>query len=357
VFIFFYDEVKTMAITDVLTHIRDMLLASEKPLFFFDDDCDGLTSFLLLYRLVKKGKGMIIKSTPELDEKFVQKVEEYAPDLVIILDKPMVTQAFLTHVHALGVPVVWIDHHPPQEREHVLYCNPRLFDDSDTRPTSYWAWRIADQDDWIAMVGIVADWHLEPDVKDRFVRQYPGLIDEHVIRPEEALFNSKVGELVKIFSFNLKGKLSEVNTAIKIMTRLSDPNEVLLQASPRARLLFRKYERINALYAELLSSIPVTDDRLIFFTYEDNKTSLTSELSNELLYRHPDKVIVIAREKSGEMKCSIRSSAIVLPPLLRNAFVGLEGYGGGHDHACGACIKKKDFNAFLARFSKEINAA
>ena len=33
-----------------MNHVRERLMQAEKPLFFFDDDPDGLTSFLLLYR-------------------------------------------------------------------------------------------------------------------------------------------------------------------------------------------------------------------------------------------------------------------------------------------------------------------
>ena len=39
--------------------IRDLVQSSENPLFFFDDDEDGLCSFLLLWKHIKKGKGII----------------------------------------------------------------------------------------------------------------------------------------------------------------------------------------------------------------------------------------------------------------------------------------------------------
>ena len=49
------------------------------------------------------------------------------------------------------------------------------------------------------------------------------------------------------------------------------------------------------------------------------------------------------------MKCSIRSSNIILPPLVEKALVGLNGYGGGHEHACGFNIKTADFEEFVRR--------
>jgi len=82
--------------------------------------------------------------------------------------------------------------------------------------------------------------------------------------------------------------------------------------------------------------------------------SFTSDLSNELLYRYPDKVIIIAREKSGEMKCSLRARNYSLPPIIEKSIQGCRGYGGGHEHACGACIAVEDFDRFLENVSQEL---
>ncbi|MFH1916347.1 MAG: DHHA1 domain-containing protein [Nanoarchaeota archaeon] len=342
---------------DQIRTIQEKLLAAKNPLFLFDDDCDGLTSFLQLYRFVGRGKGVIVKSSPELSVEYVRRVAENAPDLVVILDKPVVQQQFLDSVSEFGIEVIWIDHHPPQVREKVIYFNPRLFNEEDNRPTAYWAWRISHGLIWVAMLGAVSDWHLLEDLRKPFAEKYPDLLPEQVKTPEEALFQTRLGQLIKVCSFNLKGRLSEVNTSIRILTRIEDPFEILEQKTPRGKLLYRKYEKMNVLYEELLSKIEVSEKKIIFYTYKDNKTAMTSELSNELLYRHPGKVIFIAREKSGEMKCSIRSAQYVIPPLLKEALIGIEGYGGGHDHACGACIKKRQFKEFFRRFSALVDAA
>ena len=34
---------------------------------------------------------------------------------------------------------------------------------------------------------------------------------------------------------------------------------------------------------------------------------------------------------------------------------GIEGYAGGHEHACGGNIAKKDFSIFMERFKEKIN--
>ncbi len=90
---------------------------------------------------------------------------------------------------------------------------------------------------------------------------------------------------------------------------------------------------------------------MLVYTYTDDKMSFTGDLSNELVYLFPKKVIIIARSKSGEMKCSLRSATVKVLPILQKALEGVEGYGGGHDLACGACINKRDWEQFLKNFN------
>ena len=333
-----------MAITEKqIDEIRKELENSFRPLIFFDDDPDGLCSFLLLYRLIKEGKGIVVKSSPELDEKFLQKVEEYKPDKIFILDKPMVSQDFLDKIK---VKVIWIDHHEPVKRKKVTYYNPRINDDKDNKPTSYWCYKIVDQDLWIAMVGIIGDWYL-PVFSKEFSKLYPKLLPKKVSKPEVALFKTEIGKLVRVFSFILKGKTQDVMKCVKILTRIKEPNEILNQTTSQGKFIYKRYKQINEQYEELLSGIKATKSKLVVFTYEQDKMSFTADLGNELLFKYPKKVILVGREKNGEVKCSMRSSNIKLPPILKEALKDVDGYGGGHTYACGCCINKKDFNRFV----------
>jgi len=49
-----------------INEIRNHLEKAQNPLFFFDNDNDGLTSFLLLQRYIGRGKGVVIRSFPDL---------------------------------------------------------------------------------------------------------------------------------------------------------------------------------------------------------------------------------------------------------------------------------------------------
>ena len=224
-----------------IAEIHKELHTTENPFIFFHDDPDGLASFLLFYRKIKKGRGMPLKAFPRITADHAQKVENYGADKVFILDIALVDQEF---IDAVGVPKIWIDHHAPQKRENIKYYNPRVTT-GDNIPTPALCYPIVKQDLWIATVGAIGDWYYPPYAED-FKKQYPDLLPKEITTVEEALFNSKVGTLVKLFSFNLKGSTQEVNTAVKVLTRIKTPYEILNQETPAGKLLYKKYQKINS---------------------------------------------------------------------------------------------------------------
>ena len=328
--------------------IKEELDTCNNPLFFFDDDPDGLCSFLLLYRYKKEGHGIVVKAKPYLNMDFILKINEYQPHKIFILDMPNVSQDF---IDAAKVPVIWIDHHPPQDRTSVVYINPRLTD-QEIVPTSYMCYTAVQQDMWIAMIGCIGDWFIPPFI-DEFLQKYGYLAEKKYEAPPEYLFETKIGELVKLFSFNLKGKTSEAHKAIKIFCRIKDPQEILKQETAQAKYVYKKYEKINEMYKQLKQRAFDAEKKdkkkpFLVFLYEENQISLTKDLSNELLYRFPKKIIILGRNKGGEVKCSLRSGTNhSLDKALAKALIGIQGYGGGHEHACGCCIKEEDFPQFL----------
>lgn len=334
-----------------IKQIKDELEHCKRPIFFFHDDPDGLCSFLLFYRHISEGKGVVIKTHPRISEMFIRKVDEYGADKVFVLDIAMVDQEFIDNVK---LPVVWVDHHEPLDRHNVKYFNSRLHGENE--PPSSICYKVVKEDLWIAMAGCIGDWFM-PDFKDEFCKKYPDLMDASIDKPEEALFNTKLGKLVKILSFNLKGKTQDVIKSAKVLTRIESPYEILDRTTSKGNYIYRKYQKIKGAYDELLNSAieKKTEDKILLFPYTHDKMSLTKELSNELLYKFPEKIIIVAREKSGEMKCSIRTSGKKsLSDALAKALVEIEGYGGGHENACGAVIKKEDFEKFLDNLRNEL---
>ena len=330
-----------------IEEIRERIEKSENPLFFFDDDPDGLSSYLLLKRHFGKGKGISVKDVPDYNESFARKVDEHSPDLIVILDVYDINHEFVENVN---VPVIWIDHHMPVKKPGVHYFNPRLLDKNDNRPTSYWCYQITKHDFWVAMTGIVADWHLE--MIDELRKQYPDLLAESVKVPGDVIYNSKYGELIRMFAFLLKGKVSEVRRNISILTKIKDPYELLNKTTARARFVFKRFEKINNEYKMLRDKAFKTKpgNNVLAFTYPSTKTSFSAELSNELIYHFNDKIVVVARDKDDYYRVSVRtgSNGINLNALNSKILNDVNGNIGGHDHAMGGTIKKEDFNKFIS---------
>ena len=230
--------------------LRKEIGEAKNPLFFFDDDQDGLCSFLLLYKINREGKGTMVKSAPILDLKFLYKVKENNPDKVFILDMPIVKQEFLDEIK---VPVFWIDHHQPLKLKKVTYFNPRIKNPNIYCPTTRIAYQInPDKENlWIAMVGCIGDYHL-PDFTPEFIKEYPNLLNKKSTI-DDAIYKDKIGELVRIFSFLFKGKTSDTNKCVKILTRIKSPYEILEQSTPAGKYLYKKFENVNKRYFELIN--------------------------------------------------------------------------------------------------------
>ena len=74
-------------------------------------------------------------------------------------------------------------------------------------------YQIVKQDEWIAMAGSIGDWYM-PDFFKEFAKKNPKLLNG-AKEIGEILFETKLGDLIKILSFNLKGNTSEVRKSIK----------------------------------------------------------------------------------------------------------------------------------------------
>lgn len=335
-----------------IKEIQDALDNSQNPLFFYDDDPDGVCSFIILYRRNKEGKSIIVKSSPKLDMRFFNKIEELNPDKIFILDKPMTEEEFIEKAKR---PVYWIDHHDYVEHTKAKYYNPRKNNPNAYIPTTRMAYQINPDKKimWLAMVGCLGDYYI-PDFAEEFSKEHPELLSS-VKSFKDIMQKESIGTLVRVVSFLLKGPTSEVRKCVKILTRIDNPSEILQQTTSQGKYLYKKFYKIDEEYQKILKNSlgQVTGSKLYTYIYSELKSSFTIDLANEMTTRYPKKVIIIARKKSEEFKCSIRAHYPIKQALL-NALEGIEGYGGGHENACGAVIKEHNWELFLKKFKEEI---
>jgi len=343
-----------------IEEIREHLRKAQNPLFFFDNDADGLCSFLILSRWIGRGKGVAIKSFPSLDENHSRKIYELNPDYVFVLDKPLISKEFSEEVRKLGLPFVWIDHHDldVEVPEGVYYYNPAKIKEGNknksTEPVTYWAYKITEnkEDLWLGMAGCIADNFL-PDFSKNFEEKYPELWKKGVKSAFQALYETEIGRITRIMGFGLKDRTSNVVKMLKFLLKTKNPLDIL-EDVPSNTLLFR-FGQVNKKYQKFLEKAESFAGRgkLLYFQYGGD-LSLSADIANELYYRHPDKIIVVAYLAGTKANLSLRGEKV--KELTAKAIEGLENStGGGHENATGAKVQIEDLPKFKEKIEHLIN--
>jgi len=344
-----------------LMKIRELLEKSINPLYFYDDDPDGVISYLLLKRKFGKGNGVIIRVRGlHLDEEelYLKKINEFNPDLVVFLDKPTLNQNVFDKI---DVGKIWIDHHEIVKVKGVHYYNPRIRNKKDNRPTSYICYKIVKQDMWLAAIGVASDWSLA--LFSEFKKKYPEFLGDvsllRNVKPDDVLYKTKLGELARIISFALKGKTLDVRKNIDTLYKIGDPYEILEKKTDSGRKLSESAEKFKKKYSDLLKN--AVDEnrrskRLIIFRYVADDVSFTADLANELLHRFPGKIIAVCRIKDEQTRISLRSSVgdVELPRIIDKICNEIKCSGGGHEHAAAMEIHKDDFDKFIKLLRKHV---
>jgi len=337
----------------MINEIKEHLDKAQNPLFFFDNDNDGLCSFLLLRRHIERGKGVTIKSFPDLNVSYYRKVKELNPDYIFILDKPMVSEEFLNKVNNDNIPIVWIDHHQTERYNDsfVYYYNPYL-DNKTSEPISYIAYKITSkkEDVWLALIGCISDCYF-PDFYPVFEKQYPELSKKAPSSAFDVLYNSEIGKIARILDFSLKDTTTNVVNMIRYMSKVRGPMEVLEENSKTKQIL-KRYKEINTKYQVLISKArEMAGKDMLYFQY-GGQLSLSSNLANQLSYEYPDKIIIVVYIKGDVANISLRGKGDIRK-LTLEALKGIDGAsGGGHQNATGAKLSVSDLPKFKERVEK-----
>jgi single-stranded DNA-specific DHH superfamily exonuclease len=326
--------------------IRAHLEQSQNPLFLFDNDADGLCSFVILRRAIGRGKGVAIKTYPELSTQYLRKIDEFNPDSVFILDKADVSKEFIEEVAQKGIPIIWIDHHPTKTSPEAISKTYYYNSGESSEPTTYMCQKIFNrqEDSWFAMIGCISDVYT-PDFAKSFGREYPELYS-HELTAFQAMHSTEIGKFTFMLNFGLMNTTTNVVKLMKYLLNASSPYDLLEENSWTAEFHKR--------YAELRSELDVlvvkarekiNDGPVLLFAYS-GKTSMSSILAGRLYFENPDKLIVVAYKKVDKINISIRGKgAKKLTNLIVDKIDGAT--GGGHEEATGAMIPTDAWDQFV----------
>lgn len=333
--------------------IRSHLEKAQNPLFFYDNDEDGFSSYIILRRYIGRGKGVAVKSYPGLDKSYFRKVKELQADYIFILDKPVVDESFFEESEKYNLPIVWIDHHNVDTNykpKSVNYYNPVFNRDKKNEPVTYLSYQVSQkkEDLWIAVAGCVAD-HYLPEFYKNFQEQYPELSIE-TKEPFEVYYNSEIGKVAKMFSFGLKDRITNVIKMQKFMLDAKSPYDVLNESKENFTM-HQKYGQLSKKYNLLLKKAKEFGNqagKVLFFKFGGD-LSIASYLSSEVGFNFKDKVVVMAYENGPKINISMRGGGV--KNILLKTIEELEdATGGGHENAVGAKINSKDWEKFKEIF-------
>ncbi len=337
-----------MLSTKQIEEIKIHLNAAQNPVFFFDNDQDGLCSFLLLQKYIGRGKGFPIKTSPALTKDYFRKVEEFNSDYIFILDKPEVSEEFVLEVEKRNIPIVWIDHHDtPSQKipKYIIYYNPLLGEEKTNEPITYICYKITNrkEDLWLAVVGCISD-NLVPDFYKDFMKDFPDLCKDYK-NAFDIFYGSEIGRIARILGFGLKDRISNVITMIKFLISSEGPHD-FLEENNKNKSIHKRFQEIDKKYQKILLKAKKCGNlsNIIFFKYAGD-TSMSSDIANGLKYLFPDKFIVVVYTKGVKANISARGKNV--REIILKSIEGLENStGGGHENAVGAQIRKEDIGQF-----------
>ena len=337
-----------------LEEIRKLLENSQNPLFFFDNDADGLCSFLILQRALGRGKGVAVKSFPDLNSSYLRKVNELNPDYVVILDKPRVEKAFIEGVYEKAIPIIWIDHHDVQVEKEILEKTHYFNSYPSSEPVTYICYNVfkKESDMWLAMIGCIGDVYM-PDFASKFCEKYPELFNSE-ISAFDSLFTTEVGKAVKMFNFVLKDTTTNVIKFLKFLMKANNLYDILEENS-NTKGFHERYNQLKAVYDKIIKKAEanISDSKLLFFSYS-GETSMSAEISNELFFKYNNKLVVVAFRKQDKANISIRGENA--RKFTLKAIDKIEGAtGGGHETACGVQVPIERLDEFNAELEKLVN--
>lgn len=339
-----------MLVEEKVEEIKEHLERAQNPIFYYDNDADGLCSFLILRRYLGRGKGVAVRSFPDLNASYARKAQELNADYVFVLDKPVLSKEFVESVKELGLPLVWIDHHDVEgenygnDYENFYVYNPAREGGKSDEPVTSLVYNLTKrkEDMWIAIIGCIAD-HYLPGFAEEFAERYPEFWG-NVNDPFDAYYKTEIGRIAIALNFGLKDSITHVVQLQNFLISCNSPNDVFQEVN--SNYAFRKkYEYIKRKYDSFIEKAKNNvEGDFLFFEYSGD-LSISSDIANELSYIYPDKYIVVAFKKGVVANISLRGKGVkrILEDVLKDF---PDATGGGHEDAVGSRINVSELNRF-----------
>lgn len=199
----------------------------KKALVYCHDDPDGITSGIILRRLLeKKGITVTVKvpTTMELEEFRLKKdIESHSPDIIFVADKA--TMGYYDDYADIHDNIIILDHHPllGEALKRVMVVNPvlgsyqRCSGSLVAHMLASFCGEVDPGDDIAALIGLKGDWAIEPatdDISDYVKPFYDGIKEKY------AWLINKIEARPTMFEVRQRAKTTLLNQAAEIIFAL-----------------------------------------------------------------------------------------------------------------------------------------
>jgi oligoribonuclease NrnB/cAMP/cGMP phosphodiesterase (DHH superfamily) len=344
--------------TKELNELKEHFEKAQNPIVLYDNDADGLCSYILFRRAFGKGKGVAIRSYPDLNSTYTSRVKEFNSDYVFIFDKPVISEEFIKEISQMHIPIVWVDHHNVEQKwdkedySNVSIFNPALAKNPSSEPTTYLVHKaIGKKDDvWIAMMGCISDCYL-PEFSKSFSKDYPEMWG-NIKNAFDVYYKTEIGKAARALNFGLKDSITHIVQLQNFLINCKSPGDIFSEVKENQAFREKNTEIMKKYLVLLEKAKEQVDGKVVFFEYGGDM-SISADLSNELSYLYPGKYILVAYKKGGIANISIRGKGVreILSKIL-GEFESAS--GGGHNDAVGARVRVVDIERFKERFIENI---
>jgi single-stranded DNA-specific DHH superfamily exonuclease len=258
------------------------------------------------------------------------------------LDKPYTNEEFLNRMQERNIEVSIIDHHEIKLTKELKTKANFFLSFPSSEPTSYLCQKIFNNKNtlWIALIGCVYD-VFKPDFIEEFQKNYPNLVDSD-LEISKMRYSSELGKITQILSLALKSSNISIQSFIELFLNADGPDSVLIE-DKKNELLHKRYNLLNKVVEKNIRKAEVHPN-LVFLEYS-GEYSLSSDISNLLFFRNPDRFVAVCYKKQDWINVSLRGRDA--KKFTEKIISKIENSsGGGHEVACGLRIPQVSFYEF-----------
>lgn len=377
-----------------LNHIQQILSQkNNKIAILHDNDCDGISSYLILKKTYESIHfAHFISKDEKMQHMIIDKVPKDITH-ILFLDTPDISESVITQLSSYKdtkntslKEILILDHHITKKgilkhynKNEIFYANPIEFNSNDSRAITFWSYILSNENKsqfHQALIGTISDFFttslfLDIDISNSQIKElFKPFNLEHICKIQlklkenplyfqnennlnenaniitELSYTTQIGILKQFFDFIFKNpKYSQ--DYIKEITN-EDLFSILGQISAGKYSPFIDFNQYYKKYEKIIQKSYIEFDKQenkdYIIIFHKGRTSYNRQLSEKARF---DKDVLIScsmhqKYERDSISGSFRSRDDInlheiLPKLLKN----LNGRWGGHKNACGFQIKEE----------------